>query len=126
MCIRDRYNTITAALDAVLLYVLLPRCGIVGYQVSFILTHLVNFYLSLRLLLRLTHHTPQLAFLCKAALCVLCGLGASLCAPAMLPDLPYVLVSCAFFLLVFLPFLRWTGLLSAQERLWLRQMLRRC
>ena len=118
-----RYNTITAALDAALLYVLLPLCGIVGYQVSFVVTHLVNFYLSLRLLLRLTHHTPQLAFLCKAALCVLCGMGASLCAPAMLPDLPYALVSCAFFLLVFLPFLRWTGLIGAQEQLWLRHML---
>ena len=121
-----QYNTITAALDAALLYVLLPRCGIAGYQVSFVVTHLVNFYLSLRLLLRLTHHTPQLAFLRKAALCVLCGMGASLCAPAMLPDLPYALVSCAFFLLVFLPFLRWTGLIGAQEQLWLRQMLRRC
>ena len=54
---------------------------------------------------------------------VACGMGASLCAPAMLPDLPYVLVSCAFFLLVFLPFLRWTKLLGPQERLWLRQML---
>lgn len=118
-----RYNTLTAALDAVLLYLLLPRCGIAGYQVSFIVTHLVNFYLSLRLLLRLTHHTPQLAFLLRAALCVACGMGASLCAPAMLPDLPYVLVSCAFFLLVFLPFLRWTKLLGPQERLWLRQML---
>ena len=41
----------------------------------------------------------------------------------MLPDLPYVLVSCAFFLLVFLPFLRWTVLIGAQEQLWLRHML---
>lgn len=49
-----RYNILTAAMDVALLYFLLPKMGILGYFTSFLLTHIVNFLLSLRLLLRLT------------------------------------------------------------------------
>lgn len=43
-----RYNIITNALDVALLYVLLPRLGLRGYYLSFLLTHALNFCLSLR------------------------------------------------------------------------------
>lgn len=49
-----RYNILTSALDVALLYVLLPRYGMGGYFVSFLITHLINFCLSLHLLLRVT------------------------------------------------------------------------
>ena len=48
-----RYNIITSALDVVLLYLLLPRYGMAGYFASFVLTHLLNFILSLRRLLKI-------------------------------------------------------------------------
>ena len=64
MCIRDRglseqganvrYNTLTSALDAVLLVLLLPRWGLGGYIFAFAATHLLNFTLSLRRLLIVT------------------------------------------------------------------------
>ena len=48
------YNILTSALDVVLLYFLLPEYGMWGYFLSFLLTHLLNFCLSLRLLLSIT------------------------------------------------------------------------
>ncbi len=54
-----RYNIITSALDVVFLYILLPKYGMNGYFLSFFVTHLLNFILSLRRLLRITgEHLP--------------------------------------------------------------------
>ena len=61
-----RYNIITSAMDVAFLYLLLPQYGMTGYFVSFLVTHLINFLLSLRRLLKITgqripFHTPALA-----------------------------------------------------------------
>lgn len=48
-----RYNIFTSAIDVVLLFVLLPRYGMKGYYLSFLLTHFINFMLSVRLLRKL-------------------------------------------------------------------------
>ncbi len=55
-----RVNTLTSLLDVILLFVLLPRYGIGGYYLSFILTHALNFYLSIRRLLRIAGSVPLL------------------------------------------------------------------
>lgn len=49
-----RYNILTSALDVAFLWLLLPEYGMIGYFVSFTVTHLINFLLSLRLLLKIT------------------------------------------------------------------------
>ncbi len=49
-----RYNILTSFLDVVFLFVLLPRYGMKGYFVSFLVTHVINAALSLRLLLKIT------------------------------------------------------------------------
>ncbi len=46
-----RYNIITSAMDVALLFLLLPRFGMAGYFFSFLMTHAINFLLSLRRLL---------------------------------------------------------------------------
>lgn len=51
-----RYNILTSAMDVIFLYLLLPQYGILGYFLSFLVTHAVNFLLSIRLLDRLTGH----------------------------------------------------------------------
>jgi len=56
-----RYNIITSAMDVVLLFLLLPRYGMSGYFFSFLVTHLVNFLLSLRLLFRLVGRVLSLS-----------------------------------------------------------------
>lgn len=54
-----RYNILTSALDVLFLWILLPPYGMVGYFISFTITHIINFMLSLRLLLRITDgHIP--------------------------------------------------------------------
>lgn len=49
-----RVNTLTNLMDVVFLFLLLPRYGIGGYFATFLLTHAVNFFLSLRRLLQLS------------------------------------------------------------------------
>lgn len=49
-----RYNILTSAMDVAFLYILLPKYGMEGYFVSFLVTHLVNFLLSLRRLLKIS------------------------------------------------------------------------
>lgn len=49
-----RYNILTSGLDVLFLFVLLPIYGMEGYFLSFLVTHLLNFVLSVRRLLKLT------------------------------------------------------------------------
>ena len=49
-----RYNITTSAMDIAGQYILLPKYGMDGYFVSFLVTHLINFLLSLRRLLMIT------------------------------------------------------------------------
>lgn len=54
-----RYNTITAALDVLFLYLLLPRWGLGGFFLTFTVTHAINFALSLNRLSKVTGYVPQ-------------------------------------------------------------------
>ena len=61
-----RYNILTSAMDVFFLYLLLPNYGMDGYFISFLITHLVNFLLSLRRLLKISgislpFHIPVLS-----------------------------------------------------------------
>lgn len=61
-----RYNILTSSLDVLFLFFLLPRFGMTGYYISFLVTHLLNFALSLRRLILITDvsipfHIPALA-----------------------------------------------------------------
>ena len=49
-----QYNIFTSGLDVIFLYLLLPVYGMKGYFLSFTVTHLINFALSLGRLLRIT------------------------------------------------------------------------
>lgn len=49
-----RYNIFTSTMDVILLFLLLPIYGMKGYFFSFLVTHLINFLLSLRRLLKMT------------------------------------------------------------------------
>ena len=49
-----RYNILTSFLDVVFLFLLLPKYGMMGYYMSFFVTHLINFLLSLNRLMKIT------------------------------------------------------------------------
>ena len=56
-----RYNILTSTLDVLFLYLLLPTYGMEGYLFSFLVTHLINFILSVRRLLKITGRLMPLA-----------------------------------------------------------------
>ena len=96
-----RYNILTSALDVTFLYILLPEYGMEGYFLSFLVTHLINFLLSLRRLLIISGeplplHIPLLA---------LCGTLAAVWGARQLPSVSaqciifLVLLSCLFTLM---------------------------
>ena len=73
-----RYNIITSTMDVIFLFLLLPKYGMKGYFFSFLVTHLINFLLSIRKLMKtakisIPFYIP--AFSCAAAL--IGALGAS-------------------------------------------------
>lgn len=110
-----RYNTVTSLLDVILLFLLLPRCGIGGYLFSFALTHAINLYLSLRRLLLVSGHQPRLSDFLRPLLCLLCAaLPSSLLARPVLKSVVFFLLLGSFFLL--------SDALSPRDRSWLRRL----
>lgn len=112
-----RYNILTSAMDVALLFVLLPRYGMTGYFVSFLVTHLINFALSLRLLLRITHiRVPARipALTCFAAIGGIAG--ASLTGSAA--------GRVAAFLGLYGGLLTLFGVLSGKDAVWLKRLLK--
>ena len=66
------FNITTNIMDVVFLFILLPKYGIAGYFFSFFVTHLINFLLSLRHLLKISKiRINVLTPLLTAACCVL-------------------------------------------------------
>ena len=118
-----RYNTITMAMDVLLLRALLPRFGLTAYLLSFAVTHLVNFALSLRRLLAVTGHAPDIRYAVRA---LLCTAGAAAAAFSVFgPGLwPILLGRTALFAVSFAGLLRLTGTLERSDTVWLRQALR--
>ena len=55
-----RYNIITSFMDVVLLFFLLPQYGMTGYYISFLMTHALNFGLSLKRLMVITEKSLSL------------------------------------------------------------------
>ena len=96
-----RYNTLTSALEVALLWVLLPRYGVDGFFFSFVLTHGLNFFLSIARLLKVTRFAPRWGYVCRAAGAAGFALLLTALATAPLetaPLLPTVLVRGGLFL----------------------------
>ena len=111
-----RYNIFTSTLDVVFLFLLLPRYGMGGYFFSFLVTHLINFLLSLRRLLKITQLKLNYK---KAFLSLFCAMGATylctLCPGAVLPGILYI---PAFFCLLTL-----LGVVRKADFLWLKSLI---
>ena len=78
-----RYNILTSALDVVFLFALLPRYGMKGYYLSFFITHLINFLLSLRLLRKLVGGVARLRTGIFSLSAAVCGVIAGMLLPGM-------------------------------------------
>ncbi|MBE6980818.1 MAG: hypothetical protein E7437_00690 [Ruminococcaceae bacterium] len=111
-----RYNILTAAMDLGGLFILLPKFGMEGYFISFSISHLVNFWLSVRLLLKTTGRSWHIKIPATALLCT----GICVYMAGFIHQV-YLRVGCFALLL----FCLWTiaGLVGKQDLLWIRGMV---
>lgn len=119
-----RYNLLTSFLDVTFLWLLLPHYGLKGYYLSFTVTHLINFCLSLRRLLLVSGARLEAGLSLRAALCAAAALWSTSLLPRTL-GLRGVLLPGAWYLAALL--LLWTLLRVVRWRdlAWLRGLIRR-
>ena len=119
-----RYNLLTSFLDVSFLWLLLPHYGLKGYYLSFAVTHLINFCLSLRRLLLVSGARPEIKLSLRAVLCAAAAGWSTSLRPGG-PGLPGVLLPGAWYLAVL--FLLWTlfRVVRLGDLLWLRNLARR-
>ena len=118
-----KVNTLTSLLDVVFLFLLLPKYGITGYFISFLVTHAINFYLSIRKLLQLANAAPTLRFLFLAACSVIAAAAAT---SRMLPENTswlHILICGGFYLAMLGFLLIVTGSWQEKDHRWLKHAL---
>ena len=113
-----RYNIITNILDISFLYILLPKFGIFGYFLSFLVTHVINYILSIRRLLKITGiriplSVPLLSGICTAVSVFAAGFVAQ---PLWKAIAFVLLLLCLLFLF---------GVLSKQDIAWIKGLIRK-
>lgn len=108
-----RYNIFTSAMDVVFLFILLPKYGLAGYYFSFVLTHAVNFLLSIRRLLfiveeKINYYVP----FCTLSICWGCAFSLSIFSvPYLMPVVYSISVLCGLFLF---------GIMSQEDLTWIK------
>ena len=111
-----RYNIFTSFLDVVFLYLLLPVFGMQGYYISFLVTHVINFVLSLRRLLKITIHRISLRIPFFSAVAMAFGIWAAFHVPnAVAGSVCYLLIlGCLLFLF---------GILGREDIRWMKGLV---
>lgn len=113
-----RYNIITSSMDVALLYLLLPRYGMMGYYCSFLVTHLLNFILSLRRLLKIVGNviSPQVPVLALIGTVAAIWAASYLHTPVLRAAAYPLILSCLLFLL---------RVLGKEDLLWLKGLVKK-
>ena len=110
-----RYNIITSAMDVFFLYLLLPKYGMHGYFISFLITHLLNFILSLGRLLKITGRVVS----AKAVLLTVISTACAIIAAATISSPP---VRCIAFLLITICLLVLFKIIGKEDASWIRSL----
>ena len=113
-----RYNIISSLLDVILLFILLPRWGMGGYYLSFLITHGLNFILSLRRLIKITGvKLPVASPIAATAATVLAViLSSHVRQPLLSLGACLMIIACVMFLL---------GVLRRQDLKWVLGLAKR-
>lgn len=110
-----RYNILTSAMDVALLFVLLPRYGMMGYFFSFLVTHLINFTLSLRRLLKIT----QVKIRWFIPLLVLCAVVAAILLSSGVVNNVF---RCTCFIGILLSLLSLLNIIGKEDLVWIKNL----
>ena len=111
-----RYNILTSFLDVVFLFLLLPRQGMMGYYFSFLVTHLLNFLLSLRRLLKTAKVHIDWTEILLTVLCV--GTAVLICTVV-----DPIFFRTVAFIIVFGSLLVLTGVIGKRDLLWFKGLV---
>ncbi len=111
-----RYNILTSAMDVAFLYVLLPEYGIEGYFFSFLVTHAINFLLSITRLLKIARrriplHIPALT------------IGAAVASVWAAGYIPSPILRALGFVAIFGSLLVLLKIVSREDLRWLRGLI---
>lgn len=111
-----RYNIITNIMDVALLYILLPELGIFGYFLSFLVTHVINYILSLRRLLKITKESipPSIPVLTILAACGAVWAAGFVAAPVLRALAFLTILVCLLFLM---------GILDREDIRWIKGLV---
>ena len=112
-----RYNICTNAMDVALLYLLLPKMGIVGYFISFTVTHVINIILSLRRLLKIT----GIAIPLRVPICAVISVALAIFIGGFAITVP---VQIGAGIVTLLCLLCLTGVLQREDGHWLLNMIK--
>ncbi len=113
-----RYNIFTSAMDVALLFLLLPRYGMMGYFFSFLLTHLINFGLSLRRLVKISR--VQIHWFIP-----LLALSAEIPAIWLSVGVSNGILRCVCYLGILLSLLSLLGIIGKEDVLWLKNLIKK-
>jgi O-antigen/teichoic acid export membrane protein len=111
-----RYNILTSSMDVALLFFMLPRWGMMGYFISFAVTHAINFGLSLNRLVKITGQAPPFSEALRSAISAMAGIFA-----ASLVGSPMGKV--AVFLTVLFCLLRLLRVISKEDFRWIKGLI---
>ena len=111
-----RYNILTSSMDVLFLYLLLPHYGILGYFISFFVTHLLNFSLSLRRLLKITGKVLKIRIIGK----ILFSMGLSLLIVSVVSG---VSARCMSYCIIFTCLLTLLQVVSMEDYLWVKNLI---
>lgn len=113
-----RYNILTSTMDVIFLYILLPKYGMDGYFLSFFVTHLINFILSLRRLLKITGETIPFYIPALAAISTIAALWtvSHLSAPGLQAVIYPILLGSLLYLL---------RIIQQEDITWIKGLLRK-
>ena len=113
-----RYNILTSVLDVIFLYLLLPGYGMEGYFLSFFVTHLLNFCLSLRRLMKITGQAIPFHIPVFSAASTVFALSMA----SVIPSPP---VRTGAYLLLLGSSLLLTRVLTGRDLHWIRHLIRK-
>ncbi len=113
-----RYNILTSSMDVLFLFLLLPRYGMDGYFFSFLVTHLLNFLLSLRRLLKISKCRISLF----SAILTLCATSGAIIAAGYLQT---PLGRGVAFSLVFISLLCILGVVGKEDISWIKGLIKK-
>lgn len=111
-----RYNILTSSMDVLFLFLLLPKYGMTGYFISFFVTHAINFFLSLRRLIKIVGNVISLKIPTVTLLCT----GIALWVGTVTSS---VLFGCIVFVTVLGCLLTLLQVIGKEDALWLRGLI---